>query len=85
MKGSFRELPNGNLRYSIPIREGSAIHSTLGEIRKKNDGRYFWYRKTSDFAPDWIGSIEGNSPQGTEDTLELAKMRMLQGWGPNET
>ena len=80
MKGEFRPTVNGGLMYCVFLKAGSRLHSSLGEIRKKNDNRYFWYRKQSDFVKDWIHEVNGNIAQGTEETLELAKMRILEGW-----
>jgi|GEM_PF-4561573 len=85
MKGEFKTINDKLIRYQASIKEGSSIRATLGEIRKKNDNRFFWYRKKATIGnavlfKDWIGEINGNSPQGTEKTLELAKMRILEGW-----
>ena len=85
MKGQFREINENVITYQVPIKEGSGVRTILGEIKKKNDGRYFWYRKnakgiSANLFPNWIGQINGQPVQGVEDTIALAKQRILEGW-----
>jgi len=85
MKGEFRAADDGKvIRYRVPIRDVSAIVEILGEIRKKNDGRYTWYRSASKYFPNWISEIDGKITQGVEVSIELAKLRMLEGWKHGE-
>ena len=79
MTGTFR-ITGDNALYIAPIKEGSSITCTLGEIRKKNDGRFFWYRK--ELKPQffkWTHEINGVT-QGVAETFEDAQRKILEGW-----
>jgi len=83
MRGSFvqnGDVDKGNFTYEVPIKEGTIVRETLAEIREQAAESFFWYRKPSDKFPDWIGTVGGEPVQGMEVSLELAKMRVLEGW-----
>ena len=72
-------IESGNkIKYKIPIRLGSRIHEILGEIRKKNDGRFNWFKIPSTFhKTTW--NVEKHE-QGTVKTIEEAKSILTSCW-----
>lgn len=64
--------------YYVALRPGMVIRSKLGGIKKKNDGRWEWWRWNSLFHKDWN---EGKSMcQGVVKTREEAIDKLLKGW-----
>ena len=61
--------------YQVPITEDTKIHETLGKIKRKNDGRWEWWRWSSQFHKNWKGSA-----QGVTLTKEGAEAQILAGW-----
>lgn len=65
--------------YNVPISDTSIMHECLGAVRKKNDGRWEWWRWPAHYF-SWNG--EG---QGVCATREEAEVEVLKGWKANET
>jgi len=69
---------NNKIKYKVPIRTGSRIHEILGEIKKKNDGRYNWFLIPSTFHKHtW--NVEKHK-QGVSKTLDEAKTILTSCW-----
>ena len=68
--------------YIISISPNTKIHVTLGRVRKKNDGRWEWFRwctgSISTFHPTWNNSIKNS--QGVVSSRNEAISKLLEGW-----
>lgn len=64
--------------YCVPIAQNTRIHTQLGRVKMKNDGRWSWVRwRARDFChEEW----NGNNEQGVESTQKEAEKRVLDGW-----
>jgi len=47
------------MRYAVPIRSDMRIVEHLGAIKLRKDGRWNWWRWTSDFHKEWSGHAQG--------------------------
>ena len=70
----------GKGEYRITINPNTKINIKLGRIRKKNDGRWNWYRwaDRNGFHPKWNGGVVNS--QGVCSSVEEAIMELLKGW-----
>lgn len=66
--------------YLISITPESRINTSLGRIKKKNDGRYEWFRwsDNNNFHPLW--NNKKRNSQGVCITKEEAVAELLNGW-----
>ena len=61
--------------YKMPIKVRSKITEHLGAIKLRKDGRWNWWRWTSDFHKEWSGYA-----QGVADHKSLAIEKVEEGW-----
>ena len=61
--------------YRVPCIPGSKMVDHLGAIKERADGRWNWWRFTSNYHPTW--SVEG---QGVTDSQVGAMDEVLLGW-----
>ncbi len=66
--------------YRVPYTLDSQIVEHLGAIKERNDGRWNWWRKRSNYHKSWNG--EG---QGVADSRGAAELRVLEGWDDTES
>lgn len=75
-----KEHINSSGNYCITITPTAKIHTTLGRIRKKNDGRWEWFRWSCKhgFFPNWNNGVRNS--QGAVSSREEAIIKVLEGW-----
>jgi hypothetical protein len=57
--------------FRVPVREGAWIKETLGEVRKRADGRWNWRQNTSRYHEGWT-----QQRQGVAENKEAAQARI---------
>ena len=61
--------------YKVPITINTKIFEELGRVKRKNDGRWEFWRWNSTFHKTWQGNT-----QGVKETEEEAIKAVLGGW-----
>jgi len=62
------------IHYLVKARKGFTLHEKLGQVWKKNDGRWAWVRHKSRYQGDWK---EG---QGVVQSETEAQLQVEKGW-----
>ena len=60
--------------YLVKVRPGFTLHEKLGQVWKKNDGRWNWIRHKSRYQSGWK---EG---QGVAESETKARLQVEKGW-----